>query len=485
MAPFTAWLPAMIPSAIDLDLVITITGEEVSDISAGMLVLERALADQGYAVFSQIPARVGGADNISARLRVTLNPVSSVGNGHDVIVSLDRRVPETVRVGLQEGSALVCDENAAEHLKQQGISNGVIVYPVPFVDLNRGHGNRSGERGLIAAGVLTHLLGLNETPVQRRISPDARGRCFDAGLRYARTRLVKRDIHSLPASRSSCPQVLLNTRQAAALGLVMGACPCDAGCLERLQQVPSEWIARHLELARRIVISSPVPGRPGSAEMRCADGMTSVVLGCADPIGLIGKKAGADHMIAVPGDMISAMKLACRGRELAQARSVKSVLAVDETLMARHESVALTSLARLASFNRRRSETPVHRAAQVEPPFAIECDAERDATVGYIAWGSVQGVVREAIALCRRFGIRVAALYPTLLKPVPTDELERFASDVKQAIVVEPNRERRYTRFVQGHTKVRPGTIEPEPGQLLTPMDIFMKEHLGADLVET
>lgn len=483
MAPFTAWLPVVIPSPVDPDLVIKIIGRDVADIASGLATLEYALADQGYAVFSQAPVRMGENEEVSARLRVTAKPVSSLGNGYDVIVSLDGHLPETVRLELQQGSVLVCEETAAGHLTERAIPSGVIVYPTPFLDLNRRHGASTLARGLIAAGVLTHLLGLDAACVRRWIQPEDRAHYFDAGLGFASSRLVKRDIHSLSALPGSQPRMLFNAEQAVALGLTMGACPCDERCLTRFDHGPSEWVDRHLQFAWRSLSSKPALGRSGGTVMQCASGITSVVLGCTDPAGLARTQISSGAMVAVAGDVMSAMSLARAGRDRSQVKSGKVIILVDETLVHRHETVDLLRLARLVSLTHESTERPGCSAALEQQPLAPEWDMATGASVGFIAWGSAQGVVREAVALCRRFGIQVAALYPKLLWPAPVGELEHFASAVRHVAVVEPNREGRYTQFVQDYTEIVPRTIEPDAGQPLTPMDIFMKEHLGVDLL--
>jgi 2-oxoglutarate ferredoxin oxidoreductase subunit alpha len=96
-----------------------------------------------------------------------------------------------------------------------------------------------------------------------------------------------------------------------------------------------------------------------------------------------------------------------------------------------------------------------------------------------VAWGSSQGVVREAVSLCRSFGLKVAALYPKLLWPVPAQDLSRFAETVKKLVVVEPNPSGYYTQLIQSHTHLRPSSILPDPEEELSPMDIFLREDLG------
>ncbi|PJA78238.1 MAG: hypothetical protein CO149_05130, partial [Nitrospirae bacterium CG_4_9_14_3_um_filter_51_5] len=103
-------------------------------------------------------------------------------------------------------------------------------------------------------------------------------------------------------------------------------------------------------------------------------------------------------------------------------------------------------------------------------------EGEMAADVGFVAWGSTQGAVREAIGLCRKFGMNVAALYPKVLWPIPADELKAFATTVKQLVVVEPNRMGNLTHLIQSATSLHPVQIVPEVGRQLDLMDIFLKE---------
>ena len=59
--------------------------------------------------------------------------------------------------------------------------------------------------------------------------------------------------------------------------------------------------------------------------------------------------------------------------------------------------------------------------------------------IGIIGWGSTSGPVREAIQRAQEEGMRVAALYPKLLYPLPEEDIRRFAAPLKAVIVPELN----------------------------------------------
>jgi pyruvate/2-oxoacid:ferredoxin oxidoreductase alpha subunit len=109
-----------------------------------------------------------------------------------------------------------------------------------------------------------------------------------------------------------------------------------------------------------------------------------------------------------------------------------------------------------------------------------EREGEDDAEVGFIAWGAAQGVVRDALILCRNVGMSVAALYPKQIVPLPVEQLESFAGTVKRVVVVESGQTRAYADRIEGACLFRPSVVMPNKGTALTPMDLFMREDVGA-----
>ena len=61
------------------------------------------------------------------------------------------------------------------------------------------------------------------------------------------------------------------------------------------------------------------------------------------------------------------------------------------------------------------------------------------AEIGIIGWGSTKGTVREAMAQSVQEGVRVAALYPEMLLPMPDEEIRGFLSNKRAIIVPELN----------------------------------------------
>jgi 2-oxoglutarate ferredoxin oxidoreductase subunit alpha len=61
------------------------------------------------------------------------------------------------------------------------------------------------------------------------------------------------------------------------------------------------------------------------------------------------------------------------------------------------------------------------------------------AEIGIIGWGSTKGTVREAVARAMNEGIRVGALFPEMLLPMPDAEIRAFLANKRIIIVPELN----------------------------------------------
>jgi 2-oxoglutarate ferredoxin oxidoreductase subunit alpha len=64
---------------------------------------------------------------------------------------------------------------------------------------------------------------------------------------------------------------------------------------------------------------------------------------------------------------------------------------------------------------------------------------DRGAEIGIIGWGSTKGTVREAMALAMQEGLRVGALFPEMLLPMPDAEIRAFLANKRVVIVPELN----------------------------------------------
>jgi 2-oxoglutarate ferredoxin oxidoreductase subunit alpha len=64
---------------------------------------------------------------------------------------------------------------------------------------------------------------------------------------------------------------------------------------------------------------------------------------------------------------------------------------------------------------------------------------DRGAEIGIIGWGGTKGTVREAMARAMQEGLRVGALFPEMLLPMPDEEIRAFLANKRVVIVPELN----------------------------------------------
>ena len=478
MAPFTRWLPASPERSSDI--VIEVAGDGNGELAKGTTALEQGLADQGLEVLAQTERLDGIGHATSVRLRVSADPLSSAGSGCDVLVYLGRKLPPRNAFHLQRGSVLLCDARSMRDAPPSAIPEGVIVYPVPFADLHPRHGRRS-EKEVIAIGVLSHLLGTPGEAIRRRLRPDFRAKSFDIGVNWASTHLQKRDICAFPPPPLHPPrQVILNAQQVIGLGLEMGNCNCGPVCVQHLDQSPEEWIGEHVSASWNNIASPLTRNFMAQETYRNAQADIFAFLGVHDTTMVRGEDSTNAPLVLVPADLPDALRCMVGARRLARTDTPVWVI-VDDRLTCRAQSVPVPVLEEVAGKTAQLEgrEEPSETCA---PNWLRRAEREGDAAadVGFVAWGASQGVVREAVAFCRSFGLKVAALYPKVLSPLPADDLHAFSATVTRLIVVEPDRAMPYTRLVAAATALRPASIVPEPGQPLTPMDIFLREDLGS-----
>ncbi len=99
---------------------------------------------------------------------------------------------------------------------------------------------------------------------------------------------------------------------------------------------------------------------------------------------------------------------------------------------------------------------------------------EGDGDMAVIAWGSLTGAVREAIARARAEGVAVRLVAPRLLAPARPKEMEAALAGVRKALVVEQSHGAQFHRYLKAHytlpEKVRalhaPGPLPLRPGDI-------------------
>ena len=80
---------------------------------------------------------------------------------------------------------------------------------------------------------------------------------------------------------------------------------------------------------------------------------------------------------------------------------------------------------------------------------AVTVTGDPDAPIGLVAWGSVAGVAREALARADRLGVHAKLLVPTLLYPVPQPAYDDFFGSVRAGLVVEQSHQGQLHRLLR------------------------------------
>jgi 2-oxoglutarate ferredoxin oxidoreductase subunit alpha len=89
--------------------------------------------------------------------------------------------------------------------------------------------------------------------------------------------------------------------------------------------------------------------------------------------------------------------------------------------------------------------------------FAVE--GNPSAALGMVAWGSVAGVCREALALARAEGLDVKLMVPTLVYPIAEEMYRNFFLSVKAGLVVELSHQGQLYRLIRMFVDVPKGVL--------------------------
>jgi hypothetical protein len=479
MAPFSAWLPAH-PNQ-DFDLAVKIVGRGASGLIDELATIVQALTLHGCQVMAQSGRLNGGSGHLVLRLRIASRPFYSMGHGCDVVVYLDQDPPEFGRFGLQPGSVLVWEPPEQLRLPPL-LPDGIIAYPVPLRELNAQYSQDTGGKGVVAMGVLAQLLGFSEEARQVCLKSLSASRLFDSGYQFASRSLVKHDIYSLPLVARGDARIVLSPENTVKLGFAASHCESAGDCAGELERSPTQWIARHLTMADKMVSVLHSEQFPDVQAYRGPHGKVFALFR-GDEASILSSLNGCSNpRILVAADAADALRLLVVGHRLVGANLAGVVgVVVEEVLTARLESVGVGALA--AAMNGEKADIADGIDGAEEDGTATmraEREGEDGAEVGFIAWGATQGVVRDALTLCRNLGMSVAALYPRQIVPLPVAQLESFAGTVKRVVVVESGQTRAHADRIEEACSFRPSVVMPDKGMTLTAMDLFMREDLGA-----
>lgn len=98
-----------------------------------------------------------------------------------------------------------------------------------------------------------------------------------------------------------------------------------------------------------------------------------------------------------------------------------------------------------------------------------------DAELGIIGWGATQGSIREAVDRALAAGIKVAAMHPRVLSPLPEERLKEFVGSVKHVLVPEVNYQGQFAHYLAASLGVKPIRLNKIGGFPFTPGEIYSK----------
>jgi hypothetical protein len=480
MAPFTAWLPAR--SNQDFDLAVNIVGPGASVLLKDWSPIGQFLLDRGFSVIAQSGRLNRDCGDFVLRLRIGTRPFYSMGHGCDVLVYLGDIVPELWRFNLQPGSVLLW-EPPRQPRRYPILPEGVIAYGIPLAELGSQHAEGSPSRGVAALGVLLQLLGVPEESLPRFAGLMTAPRSFAAGWDFACRALTKHDAYSLPFTNTEekRSRMLLTLEQAILLGYAVSSCECRTSCDRELVASPVQWTAKHLGVAGAMVSVLESDSHTGVQAYRGPQGQVMALLRGNDSAIVSCLNGFEAPRIFVAADIPDTLNLVMAGHDLIRNGQSDGVgVLIEDTLALRHQSIDIDALSGMI----RRGNDPVRDTSspswQEGPVANAERDGDTEADVGFVAWGAAQGVVRDAVTLCRGFGLNVAGLYPKVIVPFPLEELESFAKTVDHVVLVESSRTHGYEQWFRTACSFPFAVVGPPPGKSLTPLDIFLREGLGA-----
>lgn len=110
--------------------------------------------------------------------------------------------------------------------------------------------------------------------------------------------------------------------------------------------------------------------------------------------------------------------------------------------------------------------------AEIDTPELCPRHGAEDAEIGIIGWGATQGSIREAVDRALEDGIKVAALHPRVLNPLPERTLREFVDSVKTVMVPEVNHQGQFAHHLAATLGIDPVRVNKIGGLPFTPGEI-------------
>lgn len=105
--------------------------------------------------------------------------------------------------------------------------------------------------------------------------------------------------------------------------------------------------------------------------------------------------------------------------------------------------------------------------------FSREWGDAGEVEVGIIAFGSTEGVIREATERVRAEGYKVAHLHLRLLNPLPVDDVEAFAKRCRRILVPELNFTGQFAGWLRVNTDIKFHAFHKDEGIPFVPNELY------------
>ena len=113
--------------------------------------------------------------------------------------------------------------------------------------------------------------------------------------------------------------------------------------------------------------------------------------------------------------------------------------------------------------------------AHIDTPEFAPRYGDEEADLGIIGWGATQGSIREAVDRAREKGLKVAAMHPRCLNPLPEKQLRAFIDSCKRILVPECNYQGQFAHHLTANLGVQPLKMNKIGGLPFTPGEIMAK----------
>ncbi|HLC25731.1 MAG TPA: 2-oxoacid:acceptor oxidoreductase subunit alpha [bacterium] len=246
------------------ELIIRIGGEGGEGVISAGEFITQAAARAGLHVltFKTFPAEIRGGYAMY-QLRASNDPLTSQGDGFDVMVAFNGEAYEMNKSLLREGTAFVYDGPGGDFEPEN--LPGVYMYPVPMTKISKGDLGSIRSKNMVALGAVAQLFSipmerLRET-IQRKFQKlgvdvvEMNLKALDMGASYVRSEIKKTDPYALQAKGVNSEDVLiLSGNEAVAVGALAAGCRYYAAYPITPATEIANWLARYLPKANGVLL---------------------------------------------------------------------------------------------------------------------------------------------------------------------------------------------------------------------------------------